>query len=191
MSISSNLHVEHISECQKSCSASLSEPHRVGGHANQNSRQVIDLVEEDGVPFYLRKPAEVLRREFENFAASGKMTTLLSLTTKENISSAESIIPVAQKVITSQLDGMTLKKLLRVINEQPPTKRTALAVVAAAKGLTPASTTEFSLLTTATIALLTCLTNCLRQQRRGFSLTLYSQARGGNLLLLQRFKPRV
>ena len=156
MSISSNLHVEHISECQKSCSASLSEPHRVGGHANQNSRQVIDLVEEDGVPFYLRKPADILRREFEDFAASGKMATLLSLTTKQNISSVEDIIPSVQEVITSQLDDMSLNKLLKLINEQPPSKRTAMAVAVAAKNLTPTSTTEFSLLTTATIALLTC-----------------------------------
>ena len=111
MSNSSNLHVEHISKCQKSCSASLSEPHRVGGHANQNSRQVMDLVEEDGVPFYLRKPADILRREFEDFAASGKMATLLSLTAKQNISSVEDIIPGVQEVITSQLDDMSLNKL--------------------------------------------------------------------------------
>ena len=156
MSNSSNLHVEHISKCQKSCSASLSEPHRVGGHANQNSRQVMDLVEEDGVPFYLRKPADILRREFEDFAASGKMATLLSLTTKQNISSVEDIIPSVQEVITSQLEDMSLNKLLKLINEQPPSKRTAMAVAVAAKNLTPASATEFSLLTTATIALLTC-----------------------------------
>ena len=60
---SSNMLVKHDFECANPALRSAQ---------SSSSREIsmIDLVEEDGVPFHLRAPSEILRREFEDFVKS-------------------------------------------------------------------------------------------------------------------------
>jgi hypothetical protein len=87
---SSNMHENHDFECANPAL-------RPAQSSSSREISMVDLVEEDGIPFYLRAPSEILRREFDDFVKSRKLAALMSLTAKQDILLLNLEFPVIER----------------------------------------------------------------------------------------------